>query len=181
MVNSLAATAVCSINGCSLEACRLALARFTGTHRRFELKGISGGIKVIDDYAHHPSEVAATLKAARNCSAKRIWCVFQPHTYTRTRFLMNEFASAFKDADEVILADIYAAREIDTGEVNSDMLADKINGTEKKAVYIKGFEAIVDHLRKNVAPGDIVITMGAGDIYIVGEMFLKNQENSLCF
>ena len=174
--NSLAAVAACSIMGCSMNAIKDALRKFTGTHRRFELKGITGGIKVIDDYAHHPSEVRATLKAAKNCGQSRVFCVFQPHTYTRTKFLMNDFAEAFDDADEVILSDIYAAREADNGEVNSGMLADRINRHERKATYLKGFEAIVEYLEEHAEPGDLIITMGAGDIYKVGESFLKNRK-----
>lgn len=174
--NSLAAVAACSIMGCSMNAIKDALRKFTGTHRRFELKGIIGGIKVIDDYAHHPSEVRATLKAAKNCVQSRVFCVFQPHTYTRTKFLMNDFAEAFDDADEVILSDIYAAREVDNGEVNSGMLADRINRYERKATYLKGFEAIVEYLEEHTEPGDLIITMGAGDIYKVGESFLKNRK-----
>lgn len=171
--NSLAAIAACSLMGCSLESAAKALSEFGGAHRRFELKGVSGGIKVIDDYAHHPSEVAATLKAARKYARSRIWCVFQPHTYSRTKFLMDGFAAAFYNADTVILADIYAAREIDTGEVNSAMLADKIAESGKQALYIKGFDKIVEYLDKNAAPGDLIITMGAGDVYKVGDMFLN--------
>lgn len=174
--NSLAAVAACSIMGCSISVIKEALRKFTGTHRRFELKGIAAGIRVIDDYAHHPSEVRATLKAAKNCSQSRVFCVFQPHTYTRTKFLMNDFAEAFDDADEVILSDIYAAREPDNGEVNSGMLADRINSRERKAIYLKGFEAIVEHLEMNAGPGDLIITMGAGDIYKVGEIFLQNRK-----
>jgi UDP-N-acetylmuramate--alanine ligase len=175
--NSLAAIAACSIMGCKPEIMKKALEKFTGTHRRFELKGISENIKVIDDYAHHPSEVAATLKAARNCSHSHIWCVFQPHTYTRTKYLMDEFAVAFADAGTVILADIYAAREKDNGEVNSGMLAERINENGNKALYIKSFDDIVEFLDKNAKPGDLIITMGAGDIYKVGEKFLEERKH----
>jgi len=173
--NSLAAIATCRIAVCDYDIVKQALAKFRGTHRRFELKGTYGGIKVIDDYAHHPSEVKATLSAAKNCEQNRIWCVFQPHTYTRTKFLMNEFATAFEDADEVILADIYAAREVDIGEVNSEMLADRIQETGKKVMYFKSFDTITEHLKKNAKPGDLIITMGAGDIYKVGEMYLEGR------
>lgn len=172
--NSLAAIAACSLMGCSYDSFKAAFAKFSGTHRRFELKGLIGGIKVIDDYAHHPSEIRATLKAAKNCGHTRVWCVFQPHTYTRTKSFMDQFAVSFKDADKVILADIYAAREQDTGEVNSSMMADRINANEIKAEYIKDFEAIVSYLDENVKPGDLVITMGAGDIYKVGEIYLSH-------
>jgi UDP-N-acetylmuramate--alanine ligase len=174
--NSLAAIAACSIMGCSLISAVKALSKYSGTHRRFELKGINDGITVIDDYAHHPTEVAAALKAAINCSHSRIWCVFQPHTYSRTKFLMEEFSNAFEDADIIIIADIYAAREADTGEVNSGMLAGRISSKGKQALYIKGFENIVEYLNKNAESGDMIITMGAGDIYKVGEMFLDGRK-----
>ena len=173
VLNSLASIAACRLAGCSFDSISLALSKFSGTHRRFELKGSVRGVKVVDDYAHHPSEVAATLRAAKNTGHRRIWCVFQPHTYTRTKFLMDDFAAAFGDADELILSDIYAAREPDTGEVNSGMLAERINKKGKKASYLKSFNSIVEYLEKNTRPGDLVITMGAGDIYKVGEQFLK--------
>lgn len=173
--NSIAAIAACSIMGCSIETAREALRKFTGTHRRFEFKGSAGGIKVIDDYAHHPTEVRVTLRAARNCEQTRVLCIFQPHTYTRTKFLMEDFAVAFDDADLVLLADIYAAREPDTGEVHSGMLADRINGHGGKAIHMKNFDAIVGYLKEVARPGDLIITMGAGDIYKVGEMFLRGR------
>lgn len=174
--NSMAAIAASSIMGCSPSSAVKALQKFSGTGRRFELKGRSEGVTVIDDYAHHPTEVAATLKAASNCDYSRVWCVFQPHTYTRTKFLMNEFSTAFENADIVILSDIYAARETDNGEVNSSMLADRIIATGKKVLYIKEFDRIVKFLDKNAEPGDLIITMGAGDIYKVGEMFLETRK-----
>ncbi len=174
--NSLAAIAACSIMGCSAASAAKALQKFSGTGRRFELKGNSEGVTVMDDYAHHPTEVSATLKAALNCGYSKIWCVFQPHTYTRTKFLMNEYSTAFEEADIVILSDIYAAREADTGEVNAAMMADRIAETGKKVFYIKEFERIADFLDKNAEPGDLIITMGAGDIYKVGELFLEARK-----
>ena len=174
--NSVAAIAACSIMGCSLTSASKALQKYSGTHRRFELKGISDSITVVDDYAHHPTAVAATLKAARNCAHSRIWCIFQPHTYSRTKSLMEEFSTAFTDADIVIVTDIYAAREADTGEVNSGMLADRISSTGKQSLYIKDFDNIVEYLDKNASAGDLIITMGAGDIYKVGELFLEARK-----
>lgn len=174
--NALAAIASCCTLGCGMASIRQALYNYGGANRRFELKGVVDNIKVIDDYAHHPSEIKATLKAARNCRSRKIWVVFQPHTYTRTKYLLNDFAASFRDADHIILADIYAAREIDTGEIHSSVLAQKINEKGQKAVYIPGFDAIVEHLENKVSPGDLIITMGAGDIHKVGEMFLKNKK-----
>jgi UDP-N-acetylmuramate--alanine ligase len=173
--NSLAAVASCHAMGCSIEHIKHGLNKFTGTHKRFETKGIIDDIKIVDDYAHHPSEIKATLKAAKQCAHSRIWCVFQPHTYTRTKAFINDFAKSFEDADNVIISDIYAAREKDTGEVHASDLAEKINNLESKATYINGFENIVEYLVKNAAPGDLILTMGAGDISKVGEMFINNR------
>lgn len=175
--NSLAAIASCYSLGLSIPSIKEGLAAFRGTHRRFETKGVVNGIRVIDDYAHHPSEIRATLKAAKAVKASKIWCVFQPHTYTRTQTLMDDFSTAFTYADSVIIADIYAAREADNGTVHASMLADRIRNNGQDAIYLGSFDTIVDYLTANSAPGDIIITMGAGDIYKVGEMFLsKNTE-----
>lgn len=174
--NSLAAAAACYTIGCSVESIIKGLKNFSGTHRRFELKGLSNDIKVIDDYAHHPSEIAATLNAAKNVPHNKLWCVFQPHTYTRTKALLNDFSKSFNDADYVIVSDIYAAREPDNGEINSLMLSDKINEVSPKAKYMKCFEDIANYLHEKASPGDLIITMGAGDIYRVGEIFLGGTD-----
>ncbi|HOJ12752.1 MAG TPA: UDP-N-acetylmuramate--L-alanine ligase, partial [Clostridiales bacterium] len=171
--NSLAAIAASYLAGCSIVGIKRGLCKFTGTHRRFELKGIFNNIKVIDDYAHHPSEIKATLKAAKGSNHSRIWCVFQPHTYTRTKTLLNEFAVSFSDADTVIVSDIYAARELDNGEINSKALVGKINEAGGRAIYLKDFDTITEYLKNSSLPGDLIITMGAGDIYKVGELLLK--------
>jgi UDP-N-acetylmuramate--alanine ligase len=171
--NSLAAVAACFTAGCSIESIKNGLQKFSGTHRRFELKGVSNDIKVIDDYAHHPSEIVATLNAAKNVPHNKLWCIFQPHTYTRTKALLNDFSNSFNDADYVIVSDIYAAREPDNGEINSKILSEKINEVSPKAKYIKDFEDIANYLQEKATSGDLIITMGAGDIYKVGEIFLK--------
>ncbi|HEY9061847.1 MAG TPA: UDP-N-acetylmuramate--L-alanine ligase [Pseudobacteroides sp.] len=171
--NSLAAAAACFTVGCSIDFVKSGLQKFSGTHRRFELKGFSNDIKVIDDYAHHPSEIVATLNAAKNVPHNKLWCIFQPHTYTRTKALLNDFSNSFSDADYVIVSDIYAAREPDNGEINSLILSEKINEVSPKAKYIKHFEDIANYLHEKASPGDLIITMGAGDIYKVGEIFLK--------
>jgi UDP-N-acetylmuramate--alanine ligase len=174
--NALASIAACYALGCSIENIKKGLESYTGIHRRFELKGIENNIKVVDDYAHHPSEIKATLKAARSGNYPRIWTVFQPHTYTRTKFLLDEFSKAFKDTDKVIITDIYSAREKDTGEIHSRILAEKIRENGQDAIYLPDFEGIVEYLKKNASPGDLIITMGAGDVYKVGEMFLKDKQ-----
>lgn len=174
--NALGAISACNALGCDIKGIKAGLENYTGTHRRFELKGVVNDIKVVDDYAHHPSEVKATLKACRNTSHRKIWCVFQPHTYSRTKHLLNEFKDAFYDADTVIISDIYSAREMDTGEIHSSDLVNKIKSSNKNVYYIPEFESIVEYLNKNVSPGDLIITMGAGNINSVGEMFLRTKK-----
>jgi UDP-N-acetylmuramate--alanine ligase len=146
---------------------------YKGTHRRFEIKGSKNGVTVIDDYAHHPTEIEATLNASKNYPHKRIFCVFQPHTYSRTINLFKEFSEAFDNVDELILADIYAAREKDTGVVSSSMLADRITKRGKKCSNIHDFDEIVSYLNKNLENGDVLLTIGAGDVFKIGEMYLN--------
>lgn len=170
--NSLAAIAVSLELGAGIDAVMAGLRKFTGTDRRFEKKGDIGGVTIIDDYAHHPQEIAATLSAAKNYPHKRLWCVFQPHTYTRTKAFMNEFAEALSAADEVILADIYAARETDNLGVSSKDIAVKIQQLGTKVHYIPSFDEIETFILENCMNGDLLITMGAGDIVKVGEKLL---------
>jgi len=150
-----------------------ALSNFKGTWRRFEYKGNVGGTLVYDDYAHHPTELQATLKGARTYfKKKKIWVVFQPHLYSRTKSLLNEFAKSFNDADEVIIADIYAAREKKDKTIHAKDLVEEIKKQKKNAQYIHSFYKIKDFLLKNTKKGDVVITIGAGDIFKVGEALL---------
>ena len=130
------------------------------------------GITIIDDYAHHPTEIAATLEAARNYPHNTLWCVFQPHTYTRTKAFMQEFADSLCLADKVILADIYAARETDTLGISSRTLADEIKKRGKECYYFPSFDEIENFILENCTQGDLLITMGAGDIVKVGENLL---------
>ena len=170
--NSLAAIAAAHELGIRGEGVRNGLLKFTGTHRRFEKKGMIGGVTVIDDYAHHPQEIAATLAAAKNYPHREIWCVFQPHTYTRTKALMEDFAKALSTADHVVLADIYAARETDNLGISSETLAEKIAALGTDTHYFPSFDAIETFLLENCVNGDLLITMGAGDIVKVGEKLL---------
>lgn len=170
--NALAAIALCRELGVELEHIKKGLAGFAGTDRRFERKGEVGGVTVIDDYAHHPQEIAATLAAAKNYPHKKLWCVFQPHTYTRTRAFMDQFAESLSAADEVILADIYAARETDTLGISSEDIARRIEALGTKAHYFSTFDEIETFILKNCIPGDLLITMGAGDIVKVGNFLL---------
>ncbi len=155
-----------------MEHIKEGLARFTGTNRRFEKKGELCGVTVIDDYAHHPREIMATLATARNYPHKKLWCVFQPHTYSRTKAFLDEFAESLAAADEVILADIYAARETDNLGISSKDIGDKIQALGTKAHYFASFDEIEKFILENCVQGDLLITMGAGDIVKVGENLL---------
>ena len=151
-----------------------ALKAYKGTDRRFEYKGAVGGVTVIDDYAHHPEEITATLKAARNYPHRKIWCVFQPHTYTRTKAFLTEFAQALTLADSVVLADIYAARETDDLGVSSELLQKEIQASGTECHYFPTFDEIENFLLENCINGDMLITMGAGDVVKIGETLLGN-------
>lgn len=172
--NAAAALAAGDLLGIGAAAMAEGLSAFTGTDRRFQKKGEIGGVTIIDDYAHHPTEIKATLHAARKYSVRKVWCVFQPHTYTRTKALMNEFADALSLADAVILADIYAARETDTLGISSDTLRQKLEMLQKEAYYFPTFDEIETFLLEKCQPGDLVLTMGAGDVVKIGENLLGN-------
>lgn len=170
--NAVAALAAGDLLGLSAEQMAQGLSSFTGTDRRFQKKGEIGGVTIIDDYAHHPTEIEATLKATEKYPHKTVWCVFQPHTYTRTKSLMDEFAAALSHADKIILADIYAARETDTLGISSDTLRQKLEDMGKEVWYFPTFDEIETFLLENCVPGDLVLTMGAGDVVKVGEHLL---------
>ena len=155
-----------------MDVIKKALFSFTGTERRFQYKGKVGGVTIIDDYAHHPTEVKATLTAAKNYPHKTTWCVFQPHTYSRTKAFLKEFAKALSLADKVILADIYAAREVNPGDISSRDLQEELRKIGKEAYYIPSFDEIENFLLKNCSNGDLLITMGAGDVVTIGEALL---------
>ena len=162
--NALAAFAAGHISGLDPEKIALGLTRFKGAKRRMEFKGTVNGALVFDDYGHHPTEVASTLAGVAKRDLSRLFCVFQPHTYSRTYTLMEEFATAFDAAEQIIIADIYPARETDDLGISGETLAIRIG---EKAIYISGFENIANELNSLLYPGDILIVMGAGDIYKV--------------
>ena len=170
--NSLAAAAAAAELGVPAEMIRKGLKRFTGTNRRFEKKGDIAGVTIVDDYAHHPQEIKATLETAKHYPHKKLWVVFQPHTYTRTRAFLDEFADALSLADEVILADIFAARETDNLGISSKDIAERIEKRGVKAHFIPSFDEIETFILENCVHGDLLITMGAGDIVKVGEKLL---------
>ena len=170
--NALAALALADCLSISREISSLALAHFRGTDRRFEYKGTIAGVTVIDDYAHHPTEITATLTAAGNLPHNTLWCVFQPHTYSRTKAFLKDFAEALSLADKVVLAEIYPARETDTLGMSSSLLADLITGLGKECYFFETFDEIENFLLENCIKGDMLITMGAGDVHKIGENLL---------
>ena len=171
--NALSAIAVADILGLSIDITKRGLLSFTGTDRRFEYKGEFNGVTVIDDYAHHPTEITATLTAAQKYPHKHLWCVFQPHTYSRTRALLKEFAAALSNAENIVLADIYAAREQDPGDISSKTLQDELAKLGKKAYYFPSFEEIEKFLQEKCIDGDLLITMGAGNVVTIGESLVQ--------
>ncbi len=171
--NAIAAVALADTLGIAPAVSAKALLAFGGTDRRFEYKGKVNGFTIIDDYAHHPTEISATLTAARNYPHKTTWCVFQPHTYTRTKAFLSDFARSLSLADEVILADIYAAREKDTLGISSQTLQAEIEKLGHRCYYFPSFEEIQDFILKNCTKDDLLITMGAGDVVKIGENLLQ--------
>ncbi|WP_346939086.1 UDP-N-acetylmuramate--L-alanine ligase [uncultured Clostridium sp.] len=174
ILNSLAAICTSLALNISKESIIKGLSNFGGTHRRFEFKGFKNGVTVIDDYAHHPTEIQATLNACKNYPHKDLYIVFQPHTYTRTITLFDDFVKTFNGVNHLLLADIYAAREKDTGIVSSVKLGDAIRLTGVDAINYHSFEEIVNYLKSKTKDGDLIITVGAGDINLVGEMYLAD-------
>lgn len=174
ILNALAAAAVADLLSIEKDCTVRALHGFTGTDRRFEYKGSIGGVTVIDDYSHHPTEIAAALKAAARYPHKTLWCVFQPHTYSRTKAFLKEFAQTLTLADKVVLADIYAARETDTLGISSETLQQEILALGRECYYFPSFDEIENFLLENCLNGDLLITMGAGDVVKIGETLLGN-------
>ena len=171
--NALVAIALTVEMGISYDHIIEGLKKFGGAHRRFELKGSFKGATVIDDYAHHPTEISASLNAAANYPHNRVIVCFQPHTYTRTLSFLDDFAAALSKADIVLLADIYAAREPDIYGVSSKDIADRIEKLGTEVHYLGSFDACEKYLEKNLLNNDLLITMGAGDVYLVGEHLLN--------
>ena len=170
--NSLAAIAAAHAMGISDENIKAGLTQYGGTDRRFQYKGKVGDVTIIDDYAHHPDEITATIKTAKHYPHKKMWVVFQPHTYSRTKSLLPEFGKALKDADAVVLADIYAAREKDTLGVSSLDVKKEIEKYGTEVHYYPSFSEIENFLLESCSPGDLLITMGAGDVVKIGEHLL---------
>ncbi|MBQ8696222.1 MAG: UDP-N-acetylmuramate--L-alanine ligase, partial [Clostridia bacterium] len=171
VLDALAAAAAAFICGVGAEDIGRGLGNFVGARRRFERKGSVRGIDVYDDYAHHPTEIRATLSGISKLGYRRVICVFQPHTYSRTAELFDEFTASFGAVDEVVFLDIFSARETDTLGVSSSMLAEQVEG----AKYFPSFDEAVEYLRSASHAGDLILTMGAGDVYKIGERFLVTE------
>lgn len=172
VLNSLAALAVADWLGVDFNTARNALAEYRGAGRRFEVKGEAGGVTVVDDYAHHPTEIKATLAAARRRFAGHpVWVMFQPHTYSRTRTLLAEFAASFADADHVIVVDIFRSRETPDGTISAADIVKKMSHPDVQ--YIPALTDAAEYLCAALKPGDVLLTLGAGDSYTVGETVLE--------
>ena len=174
ILNALATICTSLILEIPNEAIINGLAACKGAHKRFEYKGEFNGATIIDDYAHHPVEIAATLNTAKLIPHNKVYCVFQPHTYTRTKTLFDEFTTCFKDCDELILMDIYAAREKDTGLVSSDELGDAIRAKGFNCINLHSHEDVTNYLKDKIKKDDLVLTVGAGDVVKVGELLLNS-------
>ena len=176
ILNALACTAVCDYHGISSEVIVESLKSFKGAERRLEFKGnLPGNISIFDDYAHHPTEIEATANAIKNKQYNQSWVIFQPHTYSRTKYLLNDFANAISNFDNIIILDIYAAREQNTFGISSKDLVDKLNENGKKATYMPDFNDVVAYIKNNTQKDDIVITLGAGTVTNIGPMLLEEN------
>jgi len=176
VANALAVIAAAQNAGVATKDILRLLPGFTGVDRRLMLKAKINGVTILDDYAHHPTEIRASLKAIKeHYQPKRLWCVFQPHQYSRTRFLLDDFAESFKHADITIVPEIYFVRDSQQSkkEVNAQVLVDKIRAKGSEALFIDGFDAICEYLTKQVSAGDVVVTMGAGDVWKVSDGYIQ--------
>ena len=169
VMNALAAAAAAITLGVTPEDVSTALAAFSGAHRRFEILGKPCGITVADDFAHHPTELRATLNTAMSMGFRRVWAVFQPHTYSRTYTFLNEFAEVLSIPDHTILSEILPVRETNTYNIYAKDLAEKIEG----CVWFETFEEIADYVTKKAKPDDLIITIGGGNIYMCADMILQ--------
>jgi len=176
ILNALAVTAMAINLGIPAKRVLQLLPGFTGIDRRLMLKGELAGITILDDYAHHPTEIRATLEAIRErYRPDRIWCVFQPHQYSRTRFLLDDFAESFKLAEVTIVPEIYFIRDSEASrkEINAQTLVERICDKRSNALFIDSFGAICNYLQENVTAGDLVVTMGAGDVWKIADEFIQ--------
>ena len=173
VLNALGCIALCDYYGIEKEFIKKALIKFTGANRRFEFKGKVNGASIYDDYGHHPTEILATAKSLKNKTYNKSWVVFQPHTYSRTKNHLDDFANALTIFDNIIVLDIYAARETNTYNISSEDLVNKIHSLGRDAKYIPNFNDCVDFLKSNVKENDIILTLGAGTVTEIGQMLIN--------
>ena len=176
VLNALACIAVSDYYRISKEVIKSSLKSFTGAERRLEYKGTLNdkNVPIFDDYAHHPTEITATANSIKNKKYNKSWVIFQPHTFSRTKLLLDDFANALSNFDNVVLLDIYAAREKNTLEISSNDLANRMKELGKEALYIPDFEKAINYVKENVKDNDIIITLGAGTVTNIGPMMLEN-------
>jgi UDP-N-acetylmuramate--alanine ligase len=165
----LAAIAVAHLFNSNVDEIIKSISKFTGVRRRFEIMGEYNDALIIDDYAHHPTEIKATLATAKKIKGKKIRCVFQPHTYSRTATLLHEFSNSFNEADEIIITDIYAAREMDEHKVHSKDLVNEIKKFKKNVKYIADLDDVVKYFKETAKENELIISIGAGDVRKVSE------------
>ena len=179
VLNSMGAFAAAREMGIATDKILASLAKFGGAKRRFETKGKVNGVWIVDDYAHHPTEIGVTLKAALQTKPERLLCVFQPHRYTRTQLLFDEFCQSFVGCDELIIVDVYAAGEDPIAGVNSEKLADGIHAaTGQKVQYIPRLSKAEEYLQAQAQAGDLIMTIGAGDVFKIGEELVRELERN---
>lgn len=176
VLNALACIALCHYHGISLNVLQEGLKEFTGAHRRLEYKGKINTVSIYDDYAHHPTEIKATKNALYNKKFHEAWVIFQPHTYSRTKSLLDDFAHALMEFDYIIITDIYAARESNTYNISSLDLVNKIKELGKECIYISEFSKIADYINQHVQEHDIILTLGAGTVTNIGPMILEKAK-----
>ena len=171
VLNSLAAITTAMYLGASFEQCKNSVATFKGAGRRFEYLGSFNGADIVDDYAHHPAEIQVTLSAAKKMNYKRVWAVFQPFTFSRTQMHLKAFADTLSIADKVVLTEIMGSREINTYGITTQDLADEIDGS----VWFDTFPKVADYLKENISEGDLVLTLGCGDVYKIAKLILGKE------
>lgn len=174
VLNSVAVMAMAHLLGLDLTLSAIGISQFSGADRRFEYKGDLRGVTIIDDYAHHPTEIDVTIETARKIAKNNLWVVFQPHTYTRTKAFLDDFGLSLSKADGIIVTDIYAAREKDDHSVHATDVVEIIKRYNDNAYYIQDFDSVQNFLLTKVVQKDMLITMGAGDVYLIGESLLNN-------
>lgn len=175
VLNALSVCSVCHHLGLDLEALNQGLKDFNGADQRFEIKGNVNGVTLVDDYAHHPTEISATLDVASQYPHNNLYVVFQPHTYTRTRAFLDDFAKALTKGENVIITDIYAAREKDPGDISAKDIVIKMQDLGKEALYMSDFNEIASYLKEHASSGDVIITMGAGNVNQIASLLLEDK------